>query len=123
MSRLVEGAIFAGAIAMGLTLVIKVVGDAETQGIKARHDAELDRACTLAAGSVRSTLSWLAPDHPRREAGLLLLSRDAAWAPVCARDRGAGAELRSQIDDALGQRDAPGAVSLASQLVVLLENR
>ena len=86
-------------------------------------DRALDRACTMAAGNVRATLSWLAPDHPRREDGLLLLSRDAAWAPVCARDRGAGAKLRSQIDDAMGQPDAPGAVSLATQLVVVLEDR
>jgi hypothetical protein len=119
-----------GELAVGITalgfmvaLIITVAGRVDVDSIKARHDGELDRACSMAAGNVRATLPWLTPHHSRREAGLLLLGRDAAWAPVCARDRGAGAELRSQIDAALGQPDAPGAVSLATQLVVALENR
>jgi hypothetical protein len=119
MSRWLEASAVILVTALGVSLAIKVIGDAGDK----RHDRELVTACAFAAGSVRSTMSWLAPDHPRREAGLLLLSRDAAWAPVCARDRGAGAKLRSEIDAALAQQDAPGAVALASRLVIALENR
>lgn len=87
------------------------------------RDPALDRACFLAAGNARAHAQWLTPGHARWEAGLLLLSGDATWAPLCARDRGAGAKLRSQIDAVMGQPDAPGAESLAAQLVLILEDR
>lgn len=105
------------AIAAAATLI----ADKAFTAKDCRIGPDLERACLLAAGNARAHASWL--DSPRREAGLLLMGSDAAWAPVCARDRGAGAELRSQIDAALGQPDAPGAAALAAQLVVLLENR
>lgn len=88
-----------------------------------RPDRELDRACALAAGNARSTLPWLAPGSSRREAGLLLLSRDAAWAPVCARDRAAGSKLRLEIDAAQATPDAGGAAELGARLAALLERR
>jgi len=81
------------------------------------------RACALAAGNARATLPWLTEGHPRREAGLLLLSRDAAWAPVCARDHAAGARLQNEIDAAIANLDAPGAGVLALRLVMILEDR
>lgn len=86
-------------------------------------DLALERACALAGGNARANEAWLAPGHPRREDALLLLSRDAAWAPVCARDRAAGALLRSEIDADLATADASNAGVLARRLVVLLEGR
>lgn len=123
MDRLVEMLIATVAIVVVVTIAAVVVLRVEGSEKRAARDRELERACLLAAGKARAHASWLDPGHPRREDGLLLLSQDAAWAPVCARDRGAGAELRSQIDAVLGQPDAPGAVSLAGQLILALENR
>lgn len=84
---------------------------------------DLEGACLLAAGNARTTLAWLVPGHPRREAGLLLLSRDAAWAPVCAKDPRVGDQLRNQILDATGNAEALNARPLAERLIVVLERR
>lgn len=86
------------------------------------QQVDLERACLLAAGNTRTTLSWLAPGHPRRAAGLLLLTRDAAWAPVCAKDAREGERLRDEILDAT-DGDALNARPLAGRLVVMLEER
>lgn len=97
-----------------------------------RPDRQLERACTLAEGHARVNEALLSPGHPRREVGLLLLQRDATWAPVCARDREAGAQLlldvltdlgKFNVPTDLGKLDAPNAKVLARRLVVLLEGR
>lgn len=81
----------------------------------------VERACLLATGNARATMPWLEPSHHRREAGLLLLSRDAAWAPLCARDPSAGEALRNRIIDETATPTASRAADLARELVRTLE--
>lgn len=87
-----------------------------------RQRAALQRACDLAAANARANMSWLAPTHPQRNIALHLLTRDAAWAPLCAKDGAAGARLQNDILDAAAP--SPDDIRpLAQQLVELLEER
>jgi hypothetical protein len=81
---------------------------------------DLPRACTLAAANAMGTEAWLASSHPRRETALLLLTRDAAWAPVCAKDPAAGERLRNEIFS-MNDPDARDAQALAHRLVLILQ--
>lgn len=82
---------------------------------------DLERACLLAASNARVHASWLEPGHRQREGALLLLSGDAAWAPVCAKDRRAAELLRDRILTETATLNAPRASDLARELVDLLE--
>lgn len=84
---------------------------------------DLARACLLAAGNARTTAAWLSPGHSRRDAALLLLPRDAAWAPICAKDLRTGELLRDQILAATNEADPLNARILAESLVETLERR
>lgn len=92
-------------------------------GRRAPRSTDLARECTLAAGRARAALDWLAPGHPRRDAGLMLITRDAAWASVCARDRAAAARLQVEIDAVAGSLGDRDARPLGLRLVEILERR
>jgi hypothetical protein len=103
-----------------VAICVAVVTIAKLRAKECPTDRDLDRACLLATGNAQRHAAWLEPGHLRREAALLLLSADAAWAPVCAKDARAGERLRDRITDETGTPDAPRATELARELVHLL---
>lgn len=111
--------------AIGLAVAMAALGAAAIMagGMRSRAAScpRLERACLLAAGNARVHASWLEPGHRQRESALLLLSGDAAWAPVCAKDRKAADLLRDRILAETGTLNAPRASDLARELVDLLE--
>jgi hypothetical protein len=97
----------------------------EAEGLRnearSRSPSRDEAACVNAAEQATRNLAWLADSHPQRAQGLLLLARDAAWAPVCAASRADGAALQHRILVIVATPMAPGAIEAAGDLAGLLE--
>ena len=102
-------------------VVVAVLANVLPAERRGAAQGKIERGCLLAAGNARVNAAWLAEGHPRRESALLLLSRDAAWAPVCAQDRKAGEALRDEILSVVGEPNAAGAQASAARLIDMLD--
>jgi hypothetical protein len=108
-----------GTASMIAALII--LDEAEGRRGRARQRHRDAGACMTAAGEAARNGPRLAVGHPQREQGLVLLLRDAAWAPLCAHARADGVGLQRRILEISATPGAPGADLAGADLAHFLE--